>query len=63
MKLKAYPVSPQPSKGIFFTMETNYLEQIEEALINAAIEKQIELEPARKNPFAALVGLKSRTEK
>jgi hypothetical protein len=25
-------------------METNYLEQIEEALINAAIEKQIELE-------------------
>lgn len=28
----------------FFTMETNYLEQIEEALINAAIEKQIELE-------------------
>jgi hypothetical protein len=25
-------------------METNYLQQIEEALINAAIEKQIELE-------------------
>ena len=38
------PFLPQPSKGIFFTMETNYLEQIEEALINAAIEKQIELE-------------------
>ncbi len=44
VKLKAYPVSPQPSKGIFFTMDTNYLEQIEDALINAAIEKQIELE-------------------
>jgi hypothetical protein len=25
-------------------METNYLQQIEDALINAAIEKQIELE-------------------
>ena len=44
VKLKAYPVSPQPSKGVFFTMETKYLEQIEDALINAAIEKQIELE-------------------
>ena len=43
VKLKAYPVSPQPSKGVFFTMENNYLEKIEEALINAAIEKEIEL--------------------
>jgi uncharacterized metal-binding protein YceD (DUF177 family) len=28
-----------------------------------AIQKQIESESARKNPFAALVGLKSRSEK
>jgi hypothetical protein len=31
-------------RAFFFTMETKYLEQIEDALINAAIEKQIELE-------------------
>ena len=42
-KGKTEPFPPQPSKGIFFTMETNYLEKIEEALINAAIEKEIEL--------------------
>ncbi len=36
-------VSTAATKGYFFTMETNYLEQIEEALINAAIEKEIEL--------------------
>lgn len=42
--LTTEPLRPQPSKGVFFTMETNYLEQIEEALINAAIKKQIELE-------------------
>jgi hypothetical protein len=28
----------------FFDMETNYLKQLEDALINAAIEKQIHLE-------------------
>ncbi len=42
--LTTEPLRPQPPKGIFFNMETNYLEQIEEALINAAIEKQIHLE-------------------
>ena len=38
------PLLPQPSKGIFFDMETNYLKQLEDALINAAIDKQLELE-------------------
>jgi hypothetical protein len=57
-RVKSAPVLPQPSKGIFFNMETNYLKQLEDALINAAIEKQIDLaRNATDNPVVYISSL------
>ena len=45
VKDKTRAVLTAAIKGrFFFDMETNYLKQLEDALINAAIDKQLELE-------------------